>query len=97
MVRKSDGGVVVFGGGKDGLDYGEYFAGGNSARAELVIDIVSNDLGKMFCDADVGLTDLGKGVADGSDYFCVEILFEAAVCFHDFKVDFDLGHIASLQ
>jgi hypothetical protein len=51
----------------------------------------------MLCDADVGLTDLRKGIADGSDYFSVEILFEAAVRFYDFKLDFDLGHIASLQ
>lgn len=33
MVRESDGGVVVFGGGEDGLDYGEYFTGAYPARA----------------------------------------------------------------
>jgi hypothetical protein len=97
MVRQSDGGGVIFGGGEDSLNYREYFAGAYPAWAKLVIDIVSYDLREVLRDADIGLTDLRKGIADGSDYFSVEILFEAAVGFYDFKVNFDLGHIASLQ
>jgi hypothetical protein len=82
MVSEAGGGVLVTGGGQDGLDYGEDFAAGGDEGFLFVIKEVCYDFGELLGTTGVGMVDAGEGVAYSANDFCVQVSLDTAVCFH---------------